>query len=86
MSKPYVIRDAAYALNYEEPILVVIKDGYLDFVGEKYWIEIDRIKTVHDVVEWIHHLLGKSWITHEMLEQFIEKVYEYRKWKIYRNV
>lgn len=84
--KKIEIRTAADALNYKRPVLVVIENDAISFVGESYWIELDRIKTRAALIEWIHHMSGKRWFTNDMLTQFIEVVCEYRKWTIYEDV
>jgi hypothetical protein len=66
--------------------LVVIENDQVVFITADYWIELTRINDRAALIEWIHHLLGKTWITNELLEQFIELVCNYRKWPIYRDV
>jgi uncharacterized protein YlzI (FlbEa/FlbD family) len=69
--------------------LVNIKDGYIGFNDNgrySYWIELTRIKTPRDLLEWTHHLNGKNWVTKEMLDDFIEAVFNYRKWTLYKGI
>ena len=73
-------------MNSVRPVLVKIEDGQIGFVDHAYWIELSQIKTRRDLIEWIHHMLGKQWVTNEMLEQFIEQVCQYRNWTIYKHV
>lgn len=72
--------------DLETPVLVRIEDKQIGLLADNYWIELDRIKTRAALLEWVHHLLGKNWVTKEMLEQFIEQVHTYRKWKLYNDV
>jgi hypothetical protein len=71
--------------------LVKIEDGEIgiyDTQNDKYhyWIELDRINTHRDLLEWVHHLNGKVWVTKEVLDDFIEAVFSYRKWTLYKGV
>ncbi len=70
-------------MDYKVPEHVKIENGEIGFVKQNYWIELNLIKTRKQLIGWIHHLVGKVWITNEMLDQFIEKVHAYRKWNIY---
>lgn len=70
--------------------LVKIEDGQIgiyDTQNDKYhyWIELTRIKTHRDLLEWVHHLNGKVWVTKEVLDDFIEAVFSYRKWTLYKG-
>ena len=79
---------AADLLDYEVPELVKIEKGEIGFKdGDhfSYWVELSRIPNHEALIEWIHHLMGKNWVTKEMLEQFIEKVCSHRKWGIYHG-
>lgn len=70
----------------DPPRLVVIQNGDVGFIAADYWIELTRINDRAALIEWIYHLLGKTWITNELLEQFIELVCSYHKWPIYKDV
>lgn len=59
--------------------------GFYDGHGWGYWLDLERIPNHEALVGWIHHLLGKEWITNEALGQFIEVVCSYRDWKIYKG-
>lgn len=69
--------------SYKRPELVKIENGEIGFISQNYWIELNRIKTRKQLIEWIHHLTGKAWITTAMLDQFIEKVHAHNNWSIY---
>ncbi len=60
---------------------VCIKDGCLIFnVAYEYPIELERINTTLKAYQWIMHLLGKSWITKEILSKMVlllEKHFDY---------
>jgi hypothetical protein len=81
-----VIHSGADALNYKRPVLVRITGDEVELIGQHYSIELSRIKTRKALIEWIHHLLGKAWMTNELMEQFIEVVCKYQGWKLYENV
>ena len=80
------VHDAADALNYKTPSLVMIENDEIRFISHGYWIELSKIKTRRDLIQWIHHLLEKQWVTTPMIRQFIEQVCKYRNWKIYGDV
>ncbi len=63
--------------------LAEVKDGAVGFPKMDYWIELSEIKSYHDLVGWIHHLVGKTWVTNDMISDFIEAVCAHRGWKIY---
>lgn len=77
------VKTADEIMGETRPELVVIKNNTVHFVGLNYYIGIDRITTRAKLIEWIHHLCGKVWVTPEILEQFIGRVCAYRKWRIY---
>lgn len=71
----------AYKNNRAE--LVYIKDGNLHFVKRNYEIEMTCIRGRADIIKWTHHLMGKSWMTIEILEQFLQLTCAYRDIPIY---
>lgn len=70
-------------LKLKRKELVIIEDDTIVFVKHRYEIELTRIKNRTDIIQWLHHMMGKNWVTVEMLEQFIEKVCAYRGLEIY---
>lgn len=80
------VYDATDALNHESPVYVRIEGKEIVFIDQNYWIEMSRIRTRAALLEWVHHMCGKSWTNLEMIEQFIELVHEYRKWELFRGV
>lgn len=86
MANTFIVHDARELLTRPAPKFVEVENGEIGFIGHQYWIELDRIKTRAALLEWIHHLLGKRWVTNDMLSDFIEKVCEIRKWKLYNDV
>lgn len=65
------------------PQHVKISANQIGFINYGYWIELSRITTQNQLIGWIHHLVGKAWMTTELIEEFIEKVCTIRKWGIY---
>lgn len=63
--------------------LAEIRDGAVGFPTRNYWIELSEIKSYRDLVGWIHHLVGKTWVTNEMISDFIEAVCANKGWRIY---
>jgi len=71
-------------LDMKFPTLVSIENDMIIFHELKgYEVEISRIKTRADLIEWIHHMTGKGKITTEAIAQLIEVVCKYRGWEIY---
>ena len=69
--------------------LVKIENGSIglkDGNRFSYWIELTRIKTERDLLEWVHHLTGKVWVTNDLLDDFIQAVFKYRGWTLYKGV
>jgi hypothetical protein len=79
-------------LNYKPEILVTIENGEIGLRDTRlagnqyYWIDLDRIKTQRDLLEWVHHLSGKAWVTNRHIRQFIARVFKYREWTLYKGV
>jgi hypothetical protein len=48
-----------------------------------YEIDLDRIKNETDLLIWVNHLCEKTWMTAEVLSDFMEKVAEIKGLKIY---
>ncbi len=42
--------------------------------GGGYFIEWDRINTHEKLIHWVHHLVGKNWVTTETIEDLINAV------------
>lgn len=42
--------------------------------GGGYFIEWNRLNTHKKLIHWVHHLVGKSWVTTETIEDLIEAV------------
>ena len=73
MAKAFKVFTAKDALNYHHDSKVVVWDGSFVFVKYNYAIPFEEIRNRKDILEWIHHLSGKAWITQEMIGEFIEK-------------
>jgi hypothetical protein len=52
---------------------VVIEDGQIGFPKYYYWIELNRINSYKKLVGWVTQLIGKEWITRDMLAEFMRK-------------
>ena len=50
-----------------------------------YWIAASRINTKEKLVEWIHHLCEKAWITPEHIRQLVDAAASINGWKVYVN-
>lgn len=84
VDKPrYVVHDAAEVLNTPDLILVTVEGGAVIFLEDHYEIELARIKNRASLLEWIHHMAQKTWVTNEMIVQFIEKVCVVKGWPVY---
>jgi len=51
----------------------------------KYSIQWDRLNSEKQLLNWVIHLIGKKWITKELLRAFIEIVNEYQDLKLQVN-
>ena len=50
-----------------------LSDGVIVLnVGAEYFVELKRTNTKAKILNWVHHLSGKSWMTKELLRRFIE--------------
>jgi len=52
-------------------------------VAYPYRIELNRITDPESVLRWVHHLTEKTWMTTELVHEFIERVYDIKGWKLY---
>ena len=50
------------------------REGYDD-----YFIELDRIRNDTEILGWVKHLSGKTWMTAWKIQQFINKMQQYNK-------
>lgn len=50
-----------------------------------YEIELSRIKSKSHLIQWIHHLSGKTVIDLPTIRDFIQAVCRYKKWSIYEK-
>ena len=46
---------------------------------EDYYIELDRIKDDSEILGWVKHLCGKTWMTTWKIQQLINKMQHYNK-------
>ena len=46
---------------------------------EDYFIELDRIKNDSEILGWVNHLCGKTWMTTWKVQQLINKMQDYNK-------
>lgn len=61
---------------------------YLRFYND-YSINLKKIKTHQDILSWVHHLLGKQWISEYedgpyILSRLIETICALKKVKLYK--
>lgn len=60
--------------------------GYITINKEyPYEIALDRIPDPEALLHWIHHLLGKRWMTGRLALELIERVYDIKGWDLYRR-
>lgn len=62
-----------------------VKDGRVVFdKNPGYSIHLgSEMRNTGELLQWIHHLSQKKWVTSETIRTFIEAVCWYRGWKIY---
>jgi hypothetical protein len=52
--------------------LVTISDGCLSINGpSQYEIALSRCATAEAILQWVRHLSEKTWVTTEIIEQFV---------------
>jgi len=62
------------------------KLGYITINAEyPYHIELARIPDVQGLVHWIEHLTGKTWMTGELVGEFIRRVYAIKGWDLHQR-
>lgn len=65
-------------------VKVFVDDGYVvlgdDFA---YEISLEAIPNRAALIEWVYHLSGKTWVTSEVISDFIYEVCTAKKWEIY---
>lgn len=47
------------------------EDGETRMGDPKYQIPLRRIKTAEEILAWIDHLCGKTWVTTELIDRLI---------------
>lgn len=68
-----------------EPLLKINKNRTIEFTAMPgYEIDLDKIKTKADLLQWTHHLTGKARISNSALGDFIEEVCKYKKWDLFQ--
>ena len=67
------LKEQVLAHNNKLKKLIYIEDRciVINTVGE-YCIELDRCDTPEKLLEWVHHLCEKTWMTTDILARFIE--------------
>ena len=50
------------------------REGY-----EDYFVELDRIKDDTEILHWVKHLSGKTWMTPSKIKDFITTMQDYNK-------
>lgn len=70
-------------MDKNQPIVDVSPEGIE--LENHYWIDANRINSKEKLVEWIHHLCQKTWITPEHIRQIIDGAAQLNGWKIYVN-
>ena len=63
-------------INNDDKSYIDIKtwDGY-----EDYFVELDRIKDDSEILHWVKHLCGKTWMTPKKIRDFIITIQDYTR-------
>jgi hypothetical protein len=62
------------------------KLGYITInAAYPYHIELNRIPDPEGLVHWLDHLLGKDWMTSDLVREFIRRVYAIKGWDLHRR-
>ncbi len=70
------------------PVVTRDKSGFIDLHrngAHHYWISESEVSTVEGLVNKIHHLCSKRWITNAHIEQLIDTSREIIKERNFRN-
>lgn len=62
-----------------------IEDGSIVFVKHHYSVELNRCTNKESILQWVHHLNGKAWMTTELTEWFIELATQYHGINLYEK-
>lgn len=65
--------DRAIISSEKSSNYITLDQGYVVFVGIGYEIWLETIHNKGDILQWVHHLSEKNWVTPEILAEFIEK-------------
>ena len=65
--------------------IIIEKDGINISKDKEYFIEWSRCDDIVKILEWVHHLSEKSWITSECIHEFITAATAHHKLDIYGN-
>lgn len=50
-----------------------------------YDIQLSRIQDRESLLQWVSHLSGKTWMTRELIREFIRRVCEIKGWNIHHR-
>jgi hypothetical protein len=54
----------------------------IKFGGHDYDIELSRIKNQAELLGWVHHLCGKTWMNGHRIILFIDAINKAKGWKV----
>lgn len=76
-----------FKMDFSKKHWVYKKSSNVLEIKKPYWYEVDldRLKTYRDFVDWINQIASKDWITGEMIYDFIHKVRKHTELKIWHN-
>jgi hypothetical protein len=63
----------------ENNTLVITAGGY------PYEIDLDEVETYMDILVWVRHLLGKTWMTADLMADLIDKIAEVKDLKEFQR-
>lgn len=80
-----------YQIEYERKMDAIFehdeKLGYITINAiYPYHIELSRIPDPDGLVNWLDHLLGKDWMTSELVREFIRRVYAIKGWNLHKDL
>lgn len=58
---------------------ISIEDSLLVIKQYNYEIEMSRCSTYEDILAWVLHLSEKTWVTSQIIEEFVKKTISYNK-------
>jgi len=70
LSRQIFVRDGAIIIDVKRIMAELHPEGPAR--GDDYNVELSRCKDYGQVIGWVHHLCGKTWMSPERIRKFID--------------